>query len=287
MGIFYSTPRSPLFPVSPPLNDCLLLLSSLHFTCPCSILFLHSSLPPSAAYSPLLPLRGLLALQEFLLSSSPLINSLLSQSLPFLFFSPLPPMSCSPLFSSFTLIWSAYFSFLHTPCLFSSPVFCFFLFSNKSSLPLSVHLLICSPALSFSLIMSVLSGDLLHPKPPTPSPSSSLFLFSSFCWLSFMGTGRRLWWSILSYGLFWCAGTDRDRGWRTGIVGEERWRSGGKTEQRRTGIDQFGQRGTRAHDGADKRRRGRNVWVMALLAVAGFTFWSTLRAMGENELRPN
>lgn len=116
------------------------------------------------------------------------------------------------------------FHVLHIPILYdfaAQHLTCFFkpviASSSCSSL---VFALLLSP--SISLIISVLSGDLFSPNPPTPSQSSSLSSPIRYIGCVFMGTGGRLRWSVLSYSLFWCAGIDRDRGRRTGSLGEER-----------------------------------------------------------------
>ena len=134
--------------------------------------------------------------------------------------------------------------------------------------------------------MSVLSRDLLPPKPSHSLPSLSLFssllfspLLSAGC--VFMGTGGRLRWSILSYSLFWCAGTDRDRGSRTGALGVRR----GKKKLKRTRIDTFGHRKGRTEWQTNGGEEEACEWWLTSQRLV-FTSRSTLRTIGLDELKP-
>lgn len=200
-------------------------------------LFFHSVLLPSP-YPPFLSLSccASLAVREFLLISSPLINSHLNQSLLFLFNLSPSISSSSSFFYSVTSIWCASFPNFYTAPQPISPRLFFSL-----SLPLPVHLLYplcCHLSHFLSLCQCYLAICSLPELPLCPHPHPS-HLLSSPCLCLLMGTGGRLRWSILSYSLFWCAYIDRDRGWRTGALGEERAGGGeeGETAQKTLQTD--------------------------------------------------
>lgn len=134
-------------------------------------LFFHSVLLPSP-YPPFLSLSccASLAVREFLLISSPLINSHLNQSLLFLFNLSPCISSSSSFFYSVKSIWCASFPNFYTA---SQPISPRLFFPPLPSPPGPPPVSALLSSLSFSLIMSVLSGHLFPPRTPTLSPSSS------------------------------------------------------------------------------------------------------------------
>ena len=186
----------PIFSSCPPSNPSsihsFILLSCISPDRTWSFPFFNSGLPPSPLpsfwfLSPLSsPLLRSLAVQEFLPSSSPLINYPLSRSLPFL----LPPLTSHLFFTPFSLP-PHLFAVLHLP-----------IFAQRCSSSMSL-----TSAVSFNLSLPPLPVHLLHllscylshyvivicwlfpPRPPYPSPSpslsSSLFFLLA---VAFMGT---------------------------------------------------------------------------------------------------
>lgn len=174
------------------LSVCILIFPPsshfLHFLCP-------SFIPSSPSYPSSLSLSVVPWLcKNFSPSPSPLINSLLSQSL---LFSPSPLSLFSVALYTFDVVHYLIFTQLCS----TSPPHLIFLYRLVLLYPLP---------LIFSHYVSVIWWF-------APSQSSHSFpililtLFSVAS-VSFMGTSGRLRWSILSYSLFWCAGIARDRG---------------------------------------------------------------------------
>lgn len=170
-----------------------LLPSLLYFPTSPSFISL-CALRPDRALS---PRRGSSALQERLHSSSPTnqfpLESVTLLLFYFLFLQRLSP----PPFSRSTFL----------PC----PVLPFCIAPQPSSLPALFKPSLLPPPvlplfgrlLKFCLIRSMLSGDLFpfstSHSLPGPCPFSVCLAFR---WLEFMGTGGRLWWSILNCTLF-------------------------------------------------------------------------------------